>query len=500
MSRSVLLLCGNYELIGPESTRTAQRNGVRCQMIYCAQSQRRFARGPRGASMAAMYLLLEHLLVVLGVLAVTLAMVLALQQRRSPQSSVAWILSIVLVPYVALPLFLMLGVRKRGRRFAVIDFSDIGDLAGDADATAHTFAALGAPAPVAGNRIALHTTAPLALAALNEVIDGARQRLDILLYIVDRDDSGRAFVRRLIEKLRQGVEVRLNIDRLGTLSRPRRELAEFVKAGGKLQFFSPFLNLSAGGHLNLRNHRKLVIADGSRVWAGGRNVGDVYLANPGPPWLDLSYTVQGPVVRAFADVFAADWGQARADPAPPVIAPEGPATLQLVPAGPDERLDVLHDGLVSAIHRAERRVWIATPYFIPTEALSLALTTAARRGVEVRIYLPDRSNQWTADLARGAYLREAARAGCQICRFLPGMLHAKAGLIDGVGWVGSANFDVRSMLLNFELALFLYDRAPVTELEQWFARLQPDCAPGLVPSGAVRRLVESVFRLGAPIL
>jgi cardiolipin synthase len=450
--------------------------------------------------MVAMYLLVEHLLVVLGVMIVALAMILALQQRRSPQSSVAWILSIVLVPYVALPLFLLLGVRKRGRRFAPIDFSDIGGLTENADAMARTFAGLGAPAPMAGNRITLHLTPERALAELNEVIDRATQRLDILLYIIERDDSGRAFVRRLTEKARQGVEVRLNIDRLGTLSRPRRALAEFVAAGGKLQFFSPFLNFRAGGHLNLRNHRKLVIADGTRVWAGGRNVGDVYLANPGPPWLDLSFTAEGPVVRAFADVFAADWGQPGADPAPPGIAAEGPATLQLVPAGPDERLDVLHDGMVSAIHRAEARVWIATPYFIPTEALSLSLTTAARRGVDVRIFLPDRSNQWTADLARGAYLREAARAGCRICRFLPGMLHAKAGLIDGVGWVGSANFDVRSMLLNFETALFLYDPAPVAELEGWFASLQPDCAPGLVPSGAGRRLMEGVFRLGAPIL
>lgn len=453
--------------------------------------------------MAGMYLLFEHLLVVLGVLAVALAMIFALQQRRSPQSSVAWILSIVLLPYVALPLFLVLGVRKRGRRVAPIDFSDIDALSDDADAMARTFAGLGAPAPVTGNRIALHTTPEAARLALEALVQGATRRLDILLYIIERDDSGRAFVQALTDKVRQGVEVRLNIDRLGTLSRPRRALAEFVAAGGKLQFFSPFLNFRAGGHLNLRNHRKLVIADGARVWAGGRNVGDVYLVAGNAPWLDLSFSAEGPVARAFADVFAADWGQGSGRDTPgqsPGIGAAGPATLQLVPAGPDERLDVLHDGLVSAIHRAENRVWIATPYFIPTEALSLALTTAARRGVDVRIFLPDRSNQWTADLARGAYLRDAAKAGCRICRFLPGMLHAKAGLIDQTGWVGSANFDVRSMLLNFELALFLYDRDPVAKLEAWFDALQPDCAAGVLPAGAVRRLLESVFRLGAPIL
>lgn len=449
--------------------------------------------------MAGMYLVFEHFLVVLGVMAVALAMILALQQRRSPQSSVAWILSIVLVPYVAVPLFLVLGVRKRGRRFAPIDFSDMATLPEDASLTARAFAGLGAPAPAAGNAYMLHTTPEAARLALDGLVRGATRRLDILLYIIERDDSGRAFVQRLTEKVRQGVEVRLNIDRLGTLSRPRRALAEFVAAGGKLQFFSPFLNFRAGGHLNLRNHRKLVIADGARVWAGGRNVGDCYLVAGKPPWLDLSYSVEGPVVRAFADVFAADWGAGVTVhlPGERVV---GTTTLQLVPAGPDERLDVLHDGLVNAIHRAERRVWIVTPYFVPTEALSLALTTAARRGLDVRIFLPDRSNQWTADLARGPYLREAERAGCRICRFLPGMLHAKAGLVDQVGWVGSANFDVRSMLLNFEMALFLYDPAPVAELEAWIEALVPDCAPGIRPVSPPRRLLEGVFRLGAPIL
>lgn len=449
--------------------------------------------------MAAMYLVFEHLLVVLGVMAVALATILALQQRRSPQSSVAWILSIVLVPYVAVPLFLLLGVRKRGARFAAIDFSDIAALTDDADATARTFAGLGAPAPTAGNAFALQTTPEAARIALEALVQGATRRLDILLYIIERDDSGRAFVQLLTERVRAGVEVRLNIDRLGSLSRPRGALAEFVRAGGKLQFFSPFLNFRAGGHLNLRNHRKLVIADGSRVWAGGRNVGDRYLVAGAPLWLDLSYSAGGPVVRAFADVFAADWG-AGATVHLPRDRTAGDATLQLVPAGPDEGLDVLHEGLVSAIHRAETRVWVVTPYFIPTEALSLALTTAARRGLDVRIFLPDRSNQWTADLARGPYLREAARAGCRICRFVPGMLHAKAGLVDQVGWVGSANFDVRSMLLNFELALFLYDQTAVAGLEGWIAALEADCAAGVVPVTAPRRLLENLFRLGAPIL
>jgi cardiolipin synthase len=448
----------------------------------------------------AMYLLLEHIVVVLGVLAVAVAMILALQQRRSPQSSAAWILFIILVPYVAVPVFLVLGFRKQGRRFDPIRFSQppqpgAGEAAG-------LFTRLGASAVTGGNRLVLQDDPAAAQAALDEVIAGATGRLDALLYIVADDDSGRRFVQQLAQKAASGVAVRLGIDWLGSLHRPRRDLAAFVRAGGEVRYFSPLRRLRDSGRLNLRNHRKMVIADGARVWAGGRNVGEDYLASPPGVWRDLSFTASGPVVRAYADVFSADWhmtGPAAPEPPPPPP-PAGDSVLQLVPAGPDEALDALHDGLVSAIHRADRRIWLATPYFVPTEALSLSLVTAARRGVEVRLILPATSNQWTADLARGAYLHEAAQAGCRICRYGPGMMHAKAGLIDDMGWVGSANFDVRSMLLNFETALMIYDRPTVAVLERWFETLMPDCVEGAEPSGLPRRILEGIFRLGAPIL
>ncbi|MBE2275815.1 MAG: cardiolipin synthetase [Rhodobacteraceae bacterium] len=447
-----------------------------------------------------MIFFVEHLLVVLGVMAVALAMVLALQQPRSPQSSAAWILFIILMPYLAVPVFIALGFRKQGHRFPPIGFT--APPHPEPSSAAAVFAHLGAPCACSGNRIELHATPEAARVALNDLLVSAQSRVDILLYIVENDDSGRAFVQLLTALQRRGVAVRLSLDWLGTLKRPRSDLAEFVAAGGELRFFSPFLHLRDRGQLNLRNHRKLVMVDRRRVWAGGRNVGDDYLASPPGKWNDLSYVVEGPVMQSFADVFQSDWAVAggSAGDLAARVEPAGTAVLQAVPAGPDEPLDVLHDGLVAAIHRADRRVWIATPYFIPSEVLSQALTTAARRGVDVRLFVPTKSNQWTADLARGAYLRAAEKAGCRISRFLPGMMHAKAGLIDGMGLVGSANFDVRSMLLNFELMLACHDPETVAALEGWFAGLSRDCAEGLLPASIPRRLAESVFRLGAPIL
>lgn len=451
-----------------------------------------------------MFLISQHVLIDIGVILVALAMILALQSRRTPQSAAAWILFIVLVPYVAVPVFLMLGFRKQRRPFAPIRLDrDRQDGDGTPEA-ARLFCDLGASAAFGGNDIRFQRTPAEAQAALDAVIDGAGRTIDVILYIVAADDSGRRFLARLTERAQAGVRVRVSLDWFGSLWRPRGALAELAAAGGEVRFFSPFLHPFSRGSLNLRNHRKAVIADGDVVWAGGRNVGDDYLASPARRWVDLSFTVTGPVARAFAGVFASDWlvagGTPRAEEPLPRAGAAGQSVLQLVPAGPDEERDVLHDGLVSAIYRARRRIWIATPYFVPTEALALALATAARGGVDVRIYLPDRSNQRTADLARGAYLREATRAGCRVFRFMPGMMHAKVGVIDDLGWTGSANFDVRSMLLNFELALMAYDARSVAELEGWFGTIAPDCTEGLRRSPLPRRLVEGVFRLGAPIL
>jgi len=444
----------------------------------------------------------QHVLIVLGVLVVALAVVFVLQQRRTPQSAAAWVLFMVLVPYVAVPLFVMLGFRKQGSRYPPVTLTpaDPRHRADSPDAALLT--ALGAPQATGGNHLILLDNPESARRALQDLIDAAQETLDIELYIIAPDAEGEDFVRRLTQKARAGVKVRLNLDRLGTLFRPRAALAALLEAGGELRFFSPFLHPPDNGHMNLRNHRKLVIADGAHVWAGGRNIGDHYLGPADRAWTDLSFRLSGPAVQPFLDVFASDWDVTGRGPAP--VRPHragarGDAVLQVVPAGPDEPHDCLYLALTTLIHQARRRVWISSPYFVPTEPLQLALTTAARKGVDVRILLPQRSNQRIADIARGPYLRDLQDAGATILRH-PRMLHAKAGLIDDTGWVGSANFDIRSLLLNFELALFCHDTASTAALDAWFAANEAACTRGLAPARLPRRVLEGVFRLGAPML
>lgn len=450
-----------------------------------------------------MYWLEQHALIVGGVLMTALAVIFVLQQRRTPQSTAAWVLFLVLVPYLAIPLFLMLGFRKKGSRFHHIELSSpAAEALADTEKTL-VLSNLGAPSPTKGNVFVLHEDAEMARKFLHETIDAATKELDILFYLLAPDETGRFFVDKLTKRAKAGVKVRLNLDRLGTLSRPKGELKRLEAAGGEVRFFSPFLHPPDSGHMNLRNHRKLVIADRSKVWSGGRNIGDHYLTSGEGAWTDLSFSLSGPAVQVFAETFASDWdvtGNAVAESPLCHAKPVGDAVLQVVPSGPDEPRDILYLAMTTLIHRARRRVWIASPYFVPTEPLQLALASATHNGVDVRILIPERSNQKTADLARGPYLRELQEQGALVLRHQGGMLHAKAGLIDDLAWVGSANFDVRSLLLNFELAMFCHDGQSREQIEQWFSKQFEQSEKGISQANLRRRVVEGIFRLGAPVL
>ncbi len=188
--------------------------------------------------------------------------------------------------------------------------------------------------------------------------------------------------------------------------------------------------------------------------------------------------------------------QSRAVSKPRVM---GGSVLQLVPAGADVPEDPLHDALVFACHSARSRLWIVTPYFLPTPPLSEALSIAARRGVDVRVLVPARSNQRLADLARGGWLRELARNRCRV-HLHPQMVHAKAVLADDLAFVGSANFDARSLLLNFEAMVLLYNPGDVAAVRGWMEGLLAQAPEGIAKAGLVRRSVEGLFRLGSPIL
>ena len=403
-----------------------------------------------------------------------------LQQRRHPTAAIAWVLFILLLPYAALPTFLIFGSRKQARpRNRPLLARPATDAEGPW--AVQTALALGQPSPAPYESLQVHADGSQALTALWRVIDGAERSIDLCTFIVGRDAVGHALSGRLIAKARAGVRVRLMIDGLGMLMRSPPDLTPLTAAGVVLTRFVPPLHSPLKGRTNLRDHRKMLIADAGlrsqRLWCGGRNLaGEYFEGDPGrAPWRDLSFDVGGAFVGQATALFEHDWAFANRRPMvtdEPIgdEPPPGSACAQLIASGPDQADDTVYSLLVTAAYRARRRIALATPYFVPDSALLSALSLAARRGVQVDLLLPCRSNHRMSDLARSRPLRALGAAGASIW-LAPQMLHAKLVVIDDtVALSGSANLDSRSLFLNYELMVAFHDREAVAAFTAWFER------------------------------
>jgi cardiolipin synthase len=216
----------------------------------------------------------------------------------------------------------------------------------------------------------------------------------------------------------------------------------------------------------------MVVADNARFWCGGRNFAAEYFeGNPGhAPWRDLSFDLRGPLARQAGELFECDWAFAQSSPQPQFerstqVMPD--PVGQVIASGPDQVDDTVHALLVTACFNARTRIVAATPYFVPSDELLMALSLAAWRNVKVELILPVRSNHRMADLARHRSLRDLATAGARIW-FVPYMLHAKAVVVDDVlALVGTANLDARSLFLNYELMVAFYASADVQRFADW---------------------------------
>ena len=431
---------------------------------------------------------LAHVLSLLHLAAVAIGLLLYVtlthggRQRRAPAAALAWVIALVAFPYLALPAYLLLGTRK---------LAHPGSVATTQATATHEVAwlqsltrGLGLPPARPCGAIRLEADGTRALDALLAVLDSARERIDIEIFLLRDDPVGRRVADALARAHARGVAVRVLLDGVGAFAGHRQTLRLLRAAGAEVRWFSPLrLQLRPRfGRGNLRNHRKLVMADGTVMWTGGRNLAvEYFLDRPGAPaWRDLSVVIEGGVAADAAAGFENDWRLAADLPArnrPAAIEPAVGPLAQLLPSGPDQRDDTVHALLLTAIHRAETRLLIATPYFVPDDALQLALLLAARRGVQVELLLPARSNHWLADTARQRSLRELAAAGATT-HLLPTMLHAKAFVVDTtLASMGSTNMDGRSLFLNYELNVLFYDTAQIDALSGWFASLRAQSSP-----------------------
>jgi cardiolipin synthase len=452
--------------------------------------------------------LFSHALTLIALLASLVMVVQLLDSKRTPQSTFAWLLAIIFVPLLAIPLFLLLGRRKFPRnakrpsgRLPLATADD-----GEEPPVARLLRQSGAARARGGNRYELLSTGELAFARLLSLIEGAERSLDMTMFILADDAVGLCVVEALAARARAGVLVRLILDAVGSSAVRPHAARLLAAAGGEVRTFMPLRHSPVRGRTNLRSHRKLLIADGEHVFAGGMNVAGEYM---GPPELevaerfrDLAAVVSGPVAPDATALFESDWRSCGGSAAPrPAAAPSprGDELVQLVASGPDMAADTVYDALLTAIFAARERIVLVTPYFVPDDALEHALLLDARRGVHIDVLVPLRSNHRLADVARRASLRELAAAGVSF-HYHPQMVHAKAMLVDDAcAYIGSPNFDMRSLFLNYEDALFLYSPDALAQVRAFADALLGECARELPREGATW-LLERAARLLAPEL
>jgi cardiolipin synthase len=466
--------------------------------------------------------LLSDLLTIGGFVLALLLVARLMSEKKAPANTFAWLLIIILLPYVGVPLYLMFGGRKLQR--LVAQKSRLTPKLPGPPATASVFASMpvahaimssGAGAPVAGNRLQLLATGEDTYAALERQIRAARHTIHISTFILGRDDTGRRLLALLAERARDGVKVRLLLDAVGCMFVRRSFHAGLRQAGGEVVKFMRVLPFTSRGSANLRNHRKIAVFDHATAIIGGHNLAREYMG-PTPyrkRFRDFGALIEGPAATLLNEVFIADWCFASRQSAEALhagadagVAPDrGPAELQVVASGPDVPGDPLYEGIISMIQEAEQSIWIATPYFIPDDVLLRSLIVKARAGREVTLMVPEHSNHPVTDFARRHYVRELCAAGGRVLLFTPGMMHSKAVIVDDrIGLLGSANFDLRSLFVNFEIGVVVHSAAEVQAMKAWARGQAESCREwanrAKRPHRLVTGLLEDFSRLLAPLL
>jgi len=439
-----------------------------------------------------------------------------LYQKRSPTSMISWMMAILFVPFIAAPLYFIIGTRKRESKYKkeYVQFHQKSiDNPYILDDTNNDFQNLlnknGIPSATKGNSYQLITDDVEAYHKMMEEMKNAKHSIDICTYVFQFDKTTKAILAALTLKAKEGVHVRLLMDLVGSLgaSFSRKGFKELKDAGGEVAFFTPVLKRPFQNYINLRNHRKIYLFDQTRLLSGGMNLSNEYMgeADGSRRWQDLLYYLHGPAVYSFYSIFHNDWVYATKEEVKMEFKAEesyeGNSIVQVVPSGPDVYTDALYEVLLNAIYNAKKRIWIVTPYFVPDENIVQALVIAQHKGVDVKLITPKESDNLLVDLVRNPYMRELYDIGADVVLYKGGMLHAKAILFDDVGgMVGSVNFDNRSLFLNYEVVSFVYSHQFMLSLESWMEGLILDASRGIKQPSKVREAFENILKVFTPLL
>ncbi len=477
----------------------------------------------------------NHVVTFLFVINLGLAGVLIFLERRNIAATWAWLMILLFLPGVGFVFYLILGQKLTRRKLYKLkegDFSRSLELVSrqkgmlekgtmtfhDPVMSAHEdmiYMNLISDAALftQDNAVEIFTEGQSKFDSLLQCIRGAKTYVHLLYYIVRDDDLGRKLIHELTEKAKQGVEIKLLYDDIGSSALSSRMLGPLVQAGGAVAAFFPsripYLNM----WVNFRNHRKLAIIDGQTGYIGGFNIGNEYvgLDKKFGFWRDTHLKVQGSAVHMLQTRFILDWnisspirldGSARYFPRPSAV---GNVGIQIVSSGPNSEKQQIKHGYLKMIYKARKRIYLQSPYFIPDDSLLTALKMAAMSGVDVRVMVPAKADHKLVYWASHSYIGELLKSGIRVFQYENGFLHAKTMVIDSaIASVGTANIDIRSFKLNFETNAFLFDTQTASHIEHIFEQDLAVCRE-VTMDVYVRRpwpdkFLESITRLVSPIL
>ena len=462
---------------------------------------------------------------ILLALVVASTVTLVITQNRHPVKTLAWMMVLVFLPVIGLVLYFFFGIDNKHRR--LISDANLARLKSHAFSLAETLPppeyddrdadlvnllrTTNKACPMPGNAVRVYTEFGTMLSDLLDDMRSARDHIHFEFFKIEDDSVGRAIEEVFVEKVREGVEVRVQYDDAANLDRKRffrRLRDEGVQVQPFLKVVIPFISSDT----NYRNHRKLVVIDGRIGYTGGMNIAERYLKGiRGGVWRDTHMRVEGPAVSEMQTCFIVDWQFSSRQVLDacryyPELSPKGSVTLQVATGGPMDEWRVIMQGIVQMIASSREYVYVQSPYLVPTEPVLLALRNAALSGVDVRVMIPYRGDRGIiVPLASRSYVGEVTAAGVKVYFYSGGYMHSKAIVCDDrVSTIGSTNMDVRSYEQDFEINAFIYDREVAATLRKAFLHDQLDS--WLVDPAKwagrswFKRYKESLARLLSPLL
>ena len=462
----------------------------------------------------------------LFLLAVVTTIVVIVMDNRNPYKTLAWVLVLVFLPVVGLALYYFFGqdtrreklISKKGfkrlTKYPMMEFQ-MQESFKVSEEKQHQlirfFQRVNLALPFEGNSMKIFQDGSSMLQALLATINSAKHHIHVEFYIFEDDAVGCLVKDALIEKAREGVEIRVLYDDVGCWKVPHRFYDEMREVRIEVRGFLKVRFPRFTSKVNYRNHRKLVVVDGRIGFVGGMNLAERYLKGvPWGIWKDIMMQVEGKAVYGLQMAFLTDWyatdhSLITSSSYFPQMEDKGTSLMQVVTSDPVGEWKDIMQGLLIAITSAQKYVYIQSPYLLPTEPILLALKTAAAAGVDVRIMIPEKSDSRMVHWGTMSYLQELMEAGIKIYMYQKGFLHSKLIVCDDcLSSVGSTNMDFRSFEHNFEINAFMYDKTSALMLKDIFLSDQKDAKLLHLKEWRMRpwsqKVKESVIRLFAPLL